>query len=44
MGDSQVLKYAELLISMSTDLMLGRITREHYCNMVAMVSDKLNAV
>jgi hypothetical protein len=37
-------KYAELIISMSTDYLLGKITEEHYKNMVQLTVNKLNKI
>ena len=35
-------KYAELLISMSTDYLLGKIDEEHYKNVLEMTINNMN--
>lgn len=42
MTKDELNKYAELLISMSTDYLIGRIEESHYINMIQLVSDKIN--
>jgi hypothetical protein len=40
MSEQEKQKYAELLISMSTDYLLGKITESHYKSMLKMVVNK----
>jgi len=41
--ENEVNKYAELLISMSTDYLLGNIEMEHYVNMIHTISNTLKS-
>lgn len=39
--DNKIEGYAKLLMSMSTDYLMGGLETEHYCNMVALISDQM---
>lgn len=42
MEKNELEKFAELLISMSTDFLLGKITEDHYKNMIDMINRRIN--
>lgn len=42
LSNYEIEQYAKLLISMSTDYLMGGLEKQHYCNMVALISDKMN--
>lgn len=41
MLDNKIEGYAKLLMSMSTDYLMGGLETQHYCNMVALISDQM---